>query len=175
MSDESDRFSSIRSETDAILAVGGPFGDVASRILRTLCLGLGWNVGLIWRLDESARRLRWVASWHDPSDPVTELEKLSMRSTFSPGVGLPGRILSAGEPWWIRNVQRDRAFPRSLAATEDGLRSAFGVPILTGRKCVGIIELFSREEMDSDRELLVSVASIGAQVGEVLEAEIDDH
>jgi GAF domain-containing protein len=168
---ESDRLAIIRPELDAIVASDGPFDDVAVRVLRTLCEGLGWDVGIVWKLDEAANVLRWVASWHDPTNPVTELERLSERSAFSPGVGLPGRVLSAQEPWWITDVQKASGFPRWRAAMEDGIHGAFGIPLLHGRKVVGIIELFSRETRDSDRGLLISVASVGVQLGSLMEGE----
>jgi GAF domain-containing protein len=169
---ESDRrFSAIRSELDRILAEDGPFEEVAPRILQALCEGLEWDVGIMWKADESEEVLRFVASWHDPSVPLTELERVSARSTFSPGVGLPGRILSGREPCWIRDVQNDIGFPRAQVAMEDDLQSGCGFPLLQGRRLVGVIELFSRETRSSDRELLVSMAPIGVEVGRLLEGE----
>jgi GAF domain-containing protein len=169
---ESDRqLSAIRSELDRILAEDGPFGEVAPRILRALCEGLGWDVGIMWDANESAHALRFVASWHDPSTPMTELERLSARSTFSPGVGLPGRILSAREASWIRDVQYDIGFPRAQAAMEDDVRSGFGFPLLHGRSLVGVIELFSRQTRKRDRKLLASMAPIGDEVGRIIEGE----
>jgi signal transduction protein with GAF and PtsI domain len=168
---EDDRLAIIRPELDAIVASDGPFDEVAARILQTVCEGLGWDVGIVWKFDEAASVLRWVASWHDPTNSVTEIEKVSERSTFSPGVGLPGRVLSAQEPWWISDVQKASGFPRWRAAMEDGIHSAFGVPLLHGRKAMGILELFSREARDSDRELLISMALVGAQLGSLMEGE----
>lgn len=171
MADQGDRFQEIHFEVDQILAQGGSFDAVAPMILRALCAGLGWDVGIAWRYDESARVLQLVASWHDPSGAMTQLEKLSERSTFSPGVGLPGRIMSAREPSWITDVQKDRGFPRSPAAMEDGLHSAFGFPLLHGRKAVGVVELFSREIRHRDEELMLSIARMGPQLGELIAGE----
>jgi GAF domain-containing protein len=170
--EESDRrLRAIRSELDRIHAEDGPFEEVAPRILQALCEGLGWDVGIMWKADESATVLRFVASWHDPSIPVTELERLSARSTFSPGVGLPGRILSGREGCWIRDVQNDIGFPRAQAAMEDDVQSGFGFPLLQGRKLVGVIELFSRQTRKRDRKLLASMAPIGDEVGRMIEGE----
>jgi GAF domain-containing protein len=165
------RFMAIRSELDRILAEEGPVEGVAPRILQALCEGLGWDVGIMWKADEPANVLRFVASWHDPSIASTELERLSARSTFSPGVGLPGRILSGREASWIKDVQNDIGFPRARAAMEDDIHSGFGFPLLQGRRLVGVIELFSRQTRVSDRELLVSMAPIGDEVGRMLEGE----
>jgi GAF domain-containing protein len=166
-----DRFQDIHSELDLILAEGGPFDTAAPKVLRALCEGLGWDVGIAWRFDESERALRFVASCHPPSTPMTQLEAVSERSTLSPGVGLPGRILAAGEPTWIKDVQKDRGFPRSPAATEDGLHGAFGFPLIHDWRVVGIIELFSKEARERDEELLTSFARIGPQLGRLLADE----
>jgi signal transduction protein with GAF and PtsI domain len=99
---------------------------------------------------------------------MTELERISARSTFSPGVGLPGRIVSSSEPSWIKDVQTDRGFPRSPAAMEDGLHGAFGFPLRHGWKVVGVIELFSKDTLERDEELLLFVAEIGPRLGEFL-------
>jgi signal transduction protein with GAF and PtsI domain len=170
--EESDRRSrAISSELDRVHGEGGPLEEVAPKILRELCEGLGWDVGIMWTADESGTVLHFAASWHDPSLEATELERMSARSTFSPGVGLPGRILSGREPSWIRDVQNDIGFPRAPAAMEDDLRSAFGFPLIQGRKVVGVIELFSRQTRERDRELLAEMAPIGMQVGRMLEGD----
>jgi GAF domain-containing protein len=170
--EESDRrFKAVRSELNRILAEEGPVERVAPRILQALCEGLGWDVGIMWKADELANVLRFVASWRDPSVGSTELERLSAGSTFSPGVGLPGRILSGREASWIRDVQNDIGFPRSKAAMEDDIRSGFGFPLLQGRRLVGVIELFSHQTRVRDLELMVSMAPIGDEVGRMLEGE----
>jgi signal transduction protein with GAF and PtsI domain len=169
--DAGDRFHDVHSKVDLILAEGGHFDAAAPKVLRTLCEGLGWNVGIAWRFDESDRVLRFVASWHHPSSPMTQLEKLSERSTLSPGVGLPGRILAGGEPTCITDVQRDRGFPRSPAAMEDGIHGAVGFPLIRDWKVVGVIELFSKEAKEPDEELLISVAQLGLQLGGLLAGE----
>ena len=173
MGDGGGRFQDIHSEVDLILAKGGPFDAAAPEILRALCDGLGWDVGIAWRYDEPASTLRFIASWHDPSGPMTQLETVSEGSTLSPGVGLPGRIVAAREPTWIKDVQKDRGFPRSPAAMEDDLHGAFGFPLLHGWRVVGIIELFSKDVRELDEDLLLSVAAMGPRLGELIAAETE--
>jgi hypothetical protein len=171
MKDEGDRFEGVRSEVRRILAEGGPFADVAPRILRVLCEGLGWAVGIAWRHDESTHALHFVASWHDESGHKTQLETLSEGSTLTPGVGLPGRIVSSHEPHWIPDVQTDRGFPRSPAAIEDGLHGAFGFPLVHDWMVVGVMEFFSHEARELDEELLVSIAPLGPELGRAMATE----
>jgi signal transduction protein with GAF and PtsI domain len=169
--DEGDRFGNLLSEVRRILADGGPFTEIAPRILRLLCESLGWDVGIAWRHDDSAHRIHFVASWHDRSGPMTRLETMSERSTFSPGVGLPGRVVSTREPCWITDVQKDRGFPRSPAAMEDDFHSAFGFPLLHGFTVLGVMEFFSQERRELDEDLLIVVATLGPELGAVMATE----
>jgi hypothetical protein len=168
--DEGVRSQTFDSRIDGILAASGNFDRAAPAILQALGEDWRWDVGIAWRVEEPSKILRFVSSWHGAS-AETALEKLSARSIFSPGVGLPGRTLSAQEPCWIRDVQKDRGFPRSPAAMEDGLHGAFAFPLLHGRRVVGVIELFSYEFREPDENLLVSMAVIGDKVGSFLEGD----
>jgi signal transduction protein with GAF and PtsI domain len=169
--DGADRFEGILSEVRRILSEGGRFTDAAPRILGMLSETLGWDVAIAWRQDEATRVLHFVASWHDPSGPRTQLETVSERSTLTPGVGLPGRIVAAREPCWITDVQTDRGFPRSPAAMEDGLHGGFGFPLLHNWKVVGVMEFFAHETRELDEDLLVSIAQLGPELGDVMAGE----
>jgi signal transduction protein with GAF and PtsI domain len=166
--DGGDRFEQIHPEIRRIMSEGGPFAGVARKILRVVCDGLDWDVGIAWRLDESSRALYFIASSHDESGPKTQLETVSERSALSPGVGLPGRIVAAREPCWITDVQTDRGFPRSPAAMEDDLHAAFGFPLIHEWQVVGVMEFFSHETRTADEALLVSIAQLGPELGAMM-------
>src|SRR4030095_268540 len=85
---------------------------------------------------------------------------------FKKGEGLPGRIWESGQPIWIPDVLADDNFPRKLAAQKEGLRGAFGFPIVNGREVCGIVEFFSPEIRQPDPETLAMVGSIGRQIGQ---------
>ena len=168
--DDGVRFEKLQSDVRQTLT-DGPFSNVAPRLLRALCEGLGWDVGIAWRHDESAHQIHFVASWHDQSRPKTQLEILSERKTFSPGVGLPGRVVSTGGPSWITDVQRDHGFPRSSAAMEDDFHTAFGFPLVRDRSVVGVMEFFSVENRELDEALLAAVATMGPEIGGAMAME----
>jgi len=95
-----------------------------------------------------------------------EFERLTRNIALKKGVGLPGRIWELGKPAWINNVSADDNFPRAGVATREGLRGAFGFPILLGSEVWGVIEFFSPEIREPDEELLKLVAGIGGQIGQ---------
>jgi PAS domain S-box-containing protein len=152
-----------------ILAEAATIEEATPRILLAMGECLGWDVGVLWRVDREAEALRCVEIWHKASIEVPEFERVSRESSFGPGLGLPGRVWSSLEPEYIADVVPDENFPRAPAAEREGLRSAFGFPILLGGEVLGVIEFFSREISRPDRELLNVLASIGSQIGQFIE------
>jgi GAF domain-containing protein len=149
------------------------FTEAVADALETVGEGLGWDIGCMWRLDPPANVLRFVLSWHKRGAPTSELEKMSAKVTFPPGVGLPGRVLSSREPAWISDVQADPSFPRVSAAAVEGIRGAFGVPIVAGRQFLGVIEFFSHHVRERDDALLRMMASTGSRLGVLMAQEVD--
>jgi len=155
--------------TARVLAEAGTLDEATPRILQAICDSLGWAHGALWRLDEASGLLRCVETWHPPSASVPDFDEISHRSTFAPGIGLPGRVLAGGEPAWIPDVTCDTNFPRAAVAAREGLHAAFGFPILLGGRVLGVLEFFSREIRAPDQDLLRMMAAIGGQIGQFIE------
>jgi len=152
-----------------VLAEASTLAEAAPRILREVGGSLDWEMGAIWRLDEDAAQLRCVEVWHVPELRAPEFEKLTRTVAFACGVGLPGRVWSEGKPLWIPDVVHDPNFPRALYADEEGLHSAFGFPVRSGGRVIGVIEFFSREIRQPDDDLLSMFDAIGSQIGGFVE------
>lgn len=140
--------------------------DCAQNILRTFCAGFEWEFGAFWKIDAGAQVIRCVETCLSPASKVRKFHEVTKGRSFEKGIGLPGRVWKDGKPHWIANVVEDPNFPRAPIAAEEGLRGAFGFPILAGREVLGVIEFFSREIREPDDDLLRMVAGIGWQVGQ---------
>jgi PAS domain S-box-containing protein len=149
-----------------ILSRSIDFVEGTHEILQTVCESLGWQVGVLWAVDHHGEALRCVDFWHGPSMNLDGFETVSRTRTFTRGIGLPGRIWASGKPAWIPDVTRDPNFPRSPSAADAGLRGAFGFPILLGDEVVGVMEFFSQEIRQPDRDLNDMIASVGFQIGQ---------
>ena len=99
---------------------------------------------------------------------VDEFVALSRRTTFAPGVGLPGRVWASGHPAWIPDVVTDSNFPRAPVATRAGLHGAFAFPIVVGNDILGVMEVFSGEIQQPDTDLLEMLTAIGSQLGQFM-------
>ena len=129
-----------------------------------------WEVGLIWLLDPRQETLRCATVWEKSAKPALEnFLHHSLVTTFSAGIGLPGRVLANGEPFWITNVVKDDNFPRLELARAAGLHAAFGFPIKDSKGVVGVMEFLSDDIRPPDNSLLHSFSDIGIKVGQFIE------
>ncbi|MGB7925071.1 MAG: two-component regulator propeller domain-containing protein [Pyrinomonadaceae bacterium] len=153
----------------SILAEARSLREAAAPILRAICHSVGWEMGALWHVDRQVKALRCVDVWHTPELDAAEFESLSRKHTFAPGEGLPGRVWASREPFWINEITTDDNFPRIAVAAKEGVQSAFGFPILLGGEVYGIIEFFSREPREPDKELLETMSTIGSQISQLIE------
>ena len=127
---------------------------------------LGWELGAVWELGADGR-LRCVRTWHAGAG-APEFEALSARITLVSGEGLPGQVVLTGEAIWMADAPEDANFPRAAAARRAGLHAAFGFPLHSPRGVVGVMEFFSRELRELDRQLLQTMHALGSQVGQLV-------
>ncbi len=152
-----------------VLAESADLGSAAPRLLQGICENLGWDVGLLWTVDNAAQVLRCVEFWHPPTVAVPEFERAKRERTFAPGIGLPGSIWANRRPVWVPDVSRHDNFPPAPIGPTEGLHAACAFPIHIGVKFLGVMEFFSREIQQPNEQLLEMMASIGSQIGQFIE------
>ncbi len=136
-----------------------------------VCAYTGWPVGHAYIVaEDGCGELNPGGVWHlDDPERFATFRQITEVTRFRPGVGLPGRVLSTGKPLWIMDVTQDANFPRAKAATDIGVKGAFGFPLLVGSEVYGVLEFFSSEPKEPDEALLQTMAHIGTQLGRVFE------
>ncbi|MBI5428146.1 MAG: PAS domain S-box protein [Nitrospinae bacterium] len=79
-----------------------------------ICQIIGWPLGHFYLVSADGKRLIPTNLWH-VSDPARydAFIRITNRTKFVSGEGLPGRILAGGKPEWIRDVTQDGNFPRA--------------------------------------------------------------
>ena len=161
----------VQYEAARILAAAASLERAAPQLLQAICESLGWDLGQLWIADRETNKLRWFASWQVDSLGANDFAAASRGHLFSSGAGLPGRIWADGLSHWIRDLAQDPNFPRSAAASQADLHSAFGFPIKFGDEVSGVMEFFTREHQSSDPSLLDAMTAIGNQIGQFVERE----
>jgi two-component system sensor histidine kinase/response regulator len=165
----------IQHTVTRVLADSPDFGDALRRILEAICDGLGWAAGGVWWIDRQAGVLRCGGFWHSPACPLDEFESISQQTTFSGGVGLPGRVWASGRPAWIPDVANDANFPRAIVAGREGLHGALGFPIAVGSEVLGVIEAYSGAIEQPEHELLEMLAAIGSEIGQFMKRKMAEE
>ena len=166
---ESEKRQTAQLAVTVALSEARTLDEAAPRLLQAVCETVGWELGAVWRMDRAATVLRCDLVWHVPSAEVKAFAALSQGTTFSKGMGLPGRIWAKGEPVWIVDVLDDANFPRAAGAAQAGLHGAIGFPIILNGELLGVLEFFSRRVRPPDEELFRMMAEIGIKVGQFIE------
>ena len=71
--------------TTNVLAESPQPADAVPKILRAVCDSLGWELGVMWRVDARENVLRCAELWHAPAAPVAAFAALTRSVTFTPG------------------------------------------------------------------------------------------
>ncbi|MFV1975468.1 MAG: sigma 54-interacting transcriptional regulator, partial [Candidatus Scalindua sp.] len=162
---QSERRLSAQHAVTRVLAESITLEEASPKILQTICEALEWDLGEIWKYDQQQCILRNTEIWHVPSLKFSEFKYATNQTSFSPQIGLPGRIWGSAEPLWIADVVHDPDFLRAPVADKVGLHGAFGFPFIVGSEVLGTICFFSREIRKPDKGLLDMMAAIGRQIG----------
>ena len=136
----------------------------------TVCAHTGWPVGHVYMLAEgdAGEDLAPTKLWHlDHPEKFKTLRKITERTRFARGVGLPGRVLASGVPTWIPDVTKDASFLR--AAEDIGVKAGLAFPVMVGTSVVAVLEFFSPDAAEPDEDLLESMRHVGTQLGRVVE------
>ena len=139
--------------------------------LYMVCAYVGWPVGHLYlTASDASGELAPSKVWYlaDPEE-FEVLRSVTEKTRFSPGIGLPGRVLSSGEPEWIPDVQEDENFPRAKLAQDIGVRGAFAFPVKVGSDTIGVLEFFTRSRTTQDDSILRVMRLIGPQIGRIVE------
>jgi len=147
------------------------FEEALQSFLTDVCMFTGWPVGHAYvRPPDGADRLVPTRIWHmHETNEFAEFRKVTEKTEFEPGVGLPGRVLKSGNPEWITDVTKDANFPRAKLAKDIGVRAGFAIPVLVGSEVVAVLEFFATEALEPDESLLMTFMQAGAQLGRVAE------
>ena len=160
-----------------ILSESESIKQAISKSLQAICENLGWDLGQLWTANEylitSGSRekkdkinpiLRCVEMWSSRTINLREFKAIAWQTTYTLGVGFPGRIWAKRSPLWTRDIMHSSDFSQTQKATATALHAAFGFPILDDSEVLGVMVFFSREVQPKDVDLLQMMASISSQI-----------
>lgn len=142
--------------------------------LDKVCAFTGWPLGRVFRVDGGSGELVLTSiqscSDVDQYRPFTERTAATLSTANSEWLA---RVLTTGEPAWIKDVGRTPGFIGDHSLEETGIKSGFAFPVLADvlaeKEVVAVLEFFSLDEVEPDEELLEVMAHVGSQLGRVVE------
>ena len=156
----------VELEITRLLEESSGVESAAEDILKTLCLGLGWDLGEIWLLEADSNLLLRMAVWHSPEVDTSAFDVLTRGVAITKGYGFPGRVVATRNVVWVPDLMTDPLIVRKATAIGAGLRSAVGFPFDDGREAIGACTLFRREGVEPEEQLAATLNAIGRKIGE---------
>jgi PAS domain S-box-containing protein len=150
-----------------ILAESTDSNECTFAITSLLGITFGWDLGLLWVVDDNSLQLRCNSAWN--SINATQFESVSRKRAFAPGEGLPGRAWLERQSIWVNDLRNEMNFPRNSVAQLEGIRSGVAFPLYAQSGVLGVLELFSRDSKVPDQQLASFFYYLGGQIGVFLE------
>ncbi len=147
------------------------FQTASQLVLDRICRYLKWPIGhILLTYDDATIRSTRIWSGILP-ERFAEFRKRSEEYIFTPGDGLPGMVASSAQPVWITGISEHPNIARPREANKAGLQTALGLPVMAGKKVVGVLEFFNEDRIPPDPNLLEVLPHIGVQLGRVIERQ----
>jgi C4-dicarboxylate-specific signal transduction histidine kinase len=152
-----------------ILAESATVDEAMPIILRAIGECLGCSVATLWSVDRKLNVLSHKALWRGSAASAAEHEIAIVTNNFERGRGLPGRVWANRAAECISNMEVDVLMADAQLAGDEDLRTALAFPILLDNEVLGVVEILSRDLWPPDNDLLVTMTTIGSQIGQFME------
>ena len=142
----------------------------AMRILESVCLSQGWDVSVLWTLnDVDEEQLQFHSAWGAPGRRSEGLIQESMGQSIGRGPDLPGRAWVLGRPVWMEELSAVvKPSTRVQAALRHDLVSGWAVPVRVGNRLIAILEFYTQQKFREDRETMATLETVTASLGQML-------
>ncbi len=136
--------------------------------IRAICESEGWECGRYFRWEEKAGVLRFIDAWGIPDPTIERYIEQSRDLSYTPGLGLVGKVWQSGLPIWVADVSRDARVAQAALARDPGIRGAFAFPVVSESVTIGVLAFSSREIREPDERLVEAIRMIGRQIGQLV-------
>jgi len=146
------------------------FESAIDVILGLICETIEWNLAEAWIPDSDGQILKCATGKYASDLSFSEFRQTSLKLTFAPGVGMPGRIFISQEPEWIEDVSQvqEDVFRRFQSAENVGLKAAFGLPILADEQVLAVVIFYCDKSLECQPRLLELFSAVATQLGSLI-------
>jgi PAS domain S-box-containing protein len=127
-----------------------------------------WDLVTVWAVDPTTTTLRAVTVWERTPDPRRRFRSITLRQPLLPGEGLAGAAWQSGEASAAEDIGADPRF-RGVRDVDRIPRSGATIPVRSGRRIVGVVELLAHGMVDIGLWLASETDAISTGFGQLLE------
>lgn len=152
-------------------AVSSSSEGMIESVLARICIYLRWSLAHAYIWDDKKNVLKSSGIWyfHFNQEEFQKFREVSEEMTFAPGIGLPGRTLSARKPVFFQDVATDKNFLRSQLVPNMPIHAAVALPVFVGSKVVAVLEFFSTNTLSEEQNLASFLEVVSIQLSRVIE------
>ncbi len=143
--------------------------EVIQGVMACIAAELGVAIVEIWKPEESPDGLLERRHLHIvPDMSEKRVRGAFVDRTFRPGEGLVGHTFTSREAMWATELGSSPWFVRREAADSLGINSGVTLPIIAGRRVLGVVVAFSQGRIYAGPTLLRRLESVGRALGDRL-------
>src|SRR5712692_7931165 len=147
-----------------VLAESPSVHEALPKLLQTICILMGWEVGEYWRLGVGEKVLRSAGIWIAPKLEGIGIQETVQSRTFPRGSGLPGRVWANGKAICLSPLEDDKELPYASEMARFGMKSVFAIPIRLESEVMSVIMLFSQQAQKPDKDQVELLEALGHQI-----------
>jgi len=162
----------LRYDLTKILTHARNIDEGVIKILKAFINHQTWDLAFYWFEDLESHTLSCrIGAYSDRLglEAYNLFSQRTFKTRFEKGIGLPGRVWKSTQPAWINNVIKDPNFPRASVAEKIGISKGFGFPIFSGEKFWGVMEVFTIDPNNPDKDLNDLLVNMGSQIGQFMQ------
>jgi PAS domain S-box-containing protein len=149
--------------------------DALKITINEICKFMSWPVGHAYLYDKKRNCLVPSKIWYLKNPrKFTNFKKITEQTCFIPGVGLPGLSFNKQDVIWIDDMQKSNNYPRAQHGVDIKIHSGFSIPVMVQNEVSAVLEFFSDEVIQPNKEIMYNMLHIGGQLGRVMERKISE-
>jgi PAS domain S-box-containing protein len=144
------------------------FNDALEGILNNLCIELNWEYGIAYTPDKDGVFSKQV-SWYRLDPLLDEFDFRLEKQRLNNNEGLIGKSFKEKKAAWIEDAETNDSLEYRQFVIDADLRSIVAIPVVVNNEVIAILELYNREVVARDSDLLRLLTAIGHDIGIKLE------
>jgi len=151
-------------------------------VVQIICQHCQWLYGEAWQWDESAKVLKLQSTFYS-AEVIENLDRsaaypkqfgeLSASVRFPPSVGIPGRVWASQKWEWHADVSQVsvEVFKRAQTASDCGIKTAFGIPLISHQRTTAVLVFFSDTAMPENPALIQAIEAVSHCISRLIKQQ----